>query len=65
MSPTVRPFYGSFGWAFDLLVERPVAAECAQIGAILGGRGVASDWTPGTELAKRTIQLSTFVGSAE
>jgi len=45
MSPTVRPFYGSFGWAFDLLVERPVAAECAQIGAILGGRGVASDAT--------------------
>jgi len=45
MSPTVRPFYGSFGWAFDLLVERPVAAECAQIGAILGARGVASDAT--------------------
>ena len=43
MSPTVRPFYGSFGWAFDLLVERPVAAECAQIGALLGERGVAGD----------------------
>ena len=45
MSPTVRPFYGSFGWAFDLLVERPVAAECEQIGALVRGRGVASDAT--------------------
>ena len=43
MSPTVRPFYGSFAWAFDLLVERPVVAECEQIGAILARRGVAND----------------------
>jgi SAM-dependent methyltransferase len=43
VSPTARPFYGSFAWAFDLLVERPVAAECEQIAAILSRRGVASD----------------------
>ena len=43
MSPTARPFYGSFAWAFDLLVERPVEAECAWIATILSRRGVASD----------------------
>jgi SAM-dependent methyltransferase len=39
----VRPFYTSFAWAFDLLVERPVLSECEHIAAILSGRGVASD----------------------
>ena len=40
---TARPFYGSFAWAFDLLVERPVASECEQIAAVLAARGVTSD----------------------
>lgn len=35
-----RPFYGRFAWAYDLLSDRPVAAECAEIAAILGARGV-------------------------
>jgi len=43
MSPTARPFYGRFAWAFDLLVERPVEAECACIATILSRRGVARD----------------------
>jgi SAM-dependent methyltransferase len=38
-----RPFYTSFAWAFDLLIARPVAAECEHIAAMLSGRGVASD----------------------
>lgn len=41
--PASRPFYGSFAWAYDLLSERPIDAECAQIGAILDGRGLAAD----------------------
>jgi SAM-dependent methyltransferase len=40
---TDRPFYGSFAWAFDLLVERPVASECAHIATALSARGVAGD----------------------
>jgi SAM-dependent methyltransferase len=38
-----RPFYGRFAWAYDLLSDRPVATECAQIAAILRDRGVAPD----------------------
>jgi glycine/sarcosine N-methyltransferase len=38
-----RPFYGSFAWAYDLLSDRPVAAECAQIAAILVERGLPPD----------------------
>jgi SAM-dependent methyltransferase len=30
-----RPFYGEFAWAFDLLIDRPVAKECAAIGGWL------------------------------
>lgn len=35
-----RPFYGEFAWAFDYLVERPVAAECAGMVATLARRGI-------------------------
>jgi GNAT superfamily N-acetyltransferase/SAM-dependent methyltransferase len=35
-----RPFYGEFAWAYDYLVERPVAAECAGMAAILARRGI-------------------------
>jgi SAM-dependent methyltransferase len=35
-----RPFYGTFGWAYDLLTERPVAQECAWIVATLTARGI-------------------------
>jgi SAM-dependent methyltransferase len=35
-----RPFYGEFAWAFDLLIERPVAQECAAITAWFRERGV-------------------------
>jgi SAM-dependent methyltransferase len=37
---SLRPFYGRFAWAYDLLTERPIAAECAEIAAILAARGV-------------------------
>jgi SAM-dependent methyltransferase len=35
-----RPFYGEFAWAYDYLVERPVAAECAGMVATLARRGI-------------------------
>jgi SAM-dependent methyltransferase len=35
-----RPFYAEFAWAFDLLVDRPVAKECAAIAGWLVERGV-------------------------
>ncbi len=38
---TPRPFYGEFAWAYDYLVERPVAAECAGMAATLARRGIA------------------------
>jgi SAM-dependent methyltransferase len=34
-----RPFYGSFAWAYDAVVDRPVVAESDHIDAILRGRG--------------------------
>jgi ubiquinone/menaquinone biosynthesis C-methylase UbiE len=34
-----RPFYGAFAWAYDLLSDRPVAAECATIAALFTARG--------------------------
>jgi SAM-dependent methyltransferase len=40
---TPRPFYGAFAWAYDFLIPRPVAAECAGIAATLTRRGVAPD----------------------
>ncbi len=35
-----RPFYGSFAWAYDLLIERCVAPECNGIVGTLSRRGV-------------------------
>jgi 2-polyprenyl-3-methyl-5-hydroxy-6-metoxy-1,4-benzoquinol methylase len=35
-----RPFYHEFAWAYDLLVARPVADECAGMTAWLARRGV-------------------------
>lgn len=38
----MRPFYGEYAWAFDLLIDRPVARECTAIAGWLAERGVAS-----------------------
>jgi len=38
----VRPFYGRFAWAYDLLVERPVSQECAYVAKALTKHGVAA-----------------------
>ena len=35
-----RPFHGEFAWAFDYLVERPVATECLGMAATLARRGI-------------------------
>jgi ubiquinone/menaquinone biosynthesis C-methylase UbiE len=35
-----RPFYHEFAWAYDALVARPVADECAGIAAWLARRGI-------------------------
>jgi SAM-dependent methyltransferase len=42
-SPTEgsRPFYSDFAWAYDDLVDRPVAEECAGMVAMLARRGIA------------------------
>ena len=37
---SVRPFYGKYAWAYDLLIERPVRKECAAITDWLVERGV-------------------------
>jgi SAM-dependent methyltransferase len=39
---TPRPVYGQFAWAYDLLMERPVEAECDAIACWLTERGVAA-----------------------
>jgi SAM-dependent methyltransferase len=44
--PALRPFYGDYAWAFDLLIDRPVAKECAVIIGWLLERGVR----PGAEI---------------
>ncbi len=36
----VRPFYGEYAWAFDLLIDRPVRKECGTIAAWFVERGV-------------------------
>ena len=36
----LRPFYGEFAWAYDDLVARPVADECAGMAAALARRGI-------------------------
>ncbi|HUP36782.1 MAG TPA: hypothetical protein VNC82_15215 [Candidatus Limnocylindria bacterium] len=38
---TPRPFYGEFAWAYDYLVERPVAEECAGMADALARRASA------------------------
>jgi hypothetical protein len=35
-----RPFYGEFAWAYDYLIERPVADECAAMTTALARRGI-------------------------
>jgi len=40
-----RPFYGEFAWAYDYLVARPVAEECAGMAATLGRRGIGAGAT--------------------
>lgn len=39
-SPNRRPFYTDFAWAFDLIIDRPVAKECDVIASWLIERGV-------------------------
>jgi len=39
-TPTRRPFYTEYAWAFDLLVDRPVRRECATIVTWLIERGI-------------------------
>src|SRR4030095_3266056 len=46
MAGTLRPFYGEYAWAFDLLIDRPVARECTAIAGWLVERGVV----PGARL---------------
>jgi SAM-dependent methyltransferase len=41
-----RPFYTEYAWAFDLLIDRPVGKECAEIAMWLMDRGVL----PGAEV---------------
>ncbi|HEY3884271.1 MAG TPA: class I SAM-dependent methyltransferase [Vicinamibacterales bacterium] len=41
-----RPFYTEYAWAFDLLIDRPVAKECSAIVQWLIDRGVR----PGSEV---------------
>lgn len=43
---TPRPFYGEFAWAYDDLIARPVAEECAGMAATLARRGIG----PGASL---------------
>jgi SAM-dependent methyltransferase len=43
---TPRPFYGEFAWAYDYLIARPVAEECAGMAAALARRGIG----PGASL---------------
>lgn len=38
MSADARPFYGRFAWAYDVLNDRPVVAECDHIVSTLGDR---------------------------
>jgi putative acetyltransferase len=38
-----RPFYGEFAWAYQHLVERPVAAECAGMAVTLARRGIGPE----------------------
>ena len=56
-----RPFYGRFAWAYDLLTDRPVASECADIAATLTARGVARGSTlldAGCGTGRHAIELT-------
>ena len=44
--PNRRPFYTEFAWAFDLIIDRPVAKECDAITGWLVERGIY----PGADL---------------
>jgi SAM-dependent methyltransferase len=46
LAESPRPFYGEYAWAFDLLIDRPVARECTAIAGWLVELGVA----PGARL---------------
>jgi SAM-dependent methyltransferase len=70
-----RPFYGRFAWAYDLLSERLVDAECAWIAALLQDRGLTAharllDAGCGTgrhavELARHGYQVTGLDASAD
>lgn len=70
-----RPFYHEFAWAYDALIARPVADECAGIAAWLGRRGIGPgaallDAGCGTgryaaELARRGFAVTGIDRSAE
>src|ERR1700752_4797436 len=56
-----RPFYTEFAWAFDLLIDRPVAKECATIVTWLIERGVlpgAALLDAGCGTGRYSIELS-------
>src|SRR5262249_20366852 len=36
-----RPFYSAYGWAYDLLITRPVSRDCTSIATLFAQRGVA------------------------
>jgi len=40
VAPGPRPFYHDFAWAYDDLIERPVAAESAGVARMLARRGI-------------------------
>jgi hypothetical protein len=44
-SRSQRPFYGEFAWAYDLLIERPVAKECPAVAGWLSEQGVSTGCT--------------------
>jgi SAM-dependent methyltransferase len=58
-SPTdLRPFYGEFAWAYDDLVDRPVAEECAGMVAALARRGIG----PGASLLDAGCGTGRYAG---
>jgi SAM-dependent methyltransferase len=60
-TPNRRPFYTDFAWAFDLLIDRPVAKECGVIVTWLIERGVrpgAALLDAGCGTGRYSIELS-------
>src|SRR4051812_27023919 len=41
MEDHLRPFYGAYAWAYDLLLSRPAARVCAGLARLLAQRGVS------------------------